>query len=99
MSEANSQQNAPRDPSVRVQGDVRPLTVSDVVRAIRAVDNEAARRVAMFPQTSDEQRDDRRSVRRVVEMLEWYDSNTGRHNIDGWPAANDEAQRRAHDEA
>lgn len=57
-----------------------------VIDAVYAVDREAARRGEMFPQTSDEQRDDRRAVARVMGMLKWYEKNTGCANIKGWPA-------------
>lgn len=39
----------------------------------------------MYPQTSDEQREDRASVRRVCEMVRWYEKNTGCARIKGWP--------------
>lgn len=48
-----------------------PLKLADVLKAIHAVDDEAARRGAMFPQTSDEQDKDRRAVRRVDGVLRW----------------------------
>lgn len=63
-----------------------PLRAPDVVLAILAVDAEAARRGGMFPQTADEQREDRRAVARVVEMLQWYEKNTGCARIKGWPS-------------
>ena len=63
------------------------LQVADVIAAICAVDAEAARRGEMFPQTSDEQREDRRSAARVVNMLEWYEKNTGCALLRGWPRA------------
>lgn len=62
------------------------MLASDVVRAICAVGDEAARRGEMYPQTSDEQREDKCAVRRVVEMLRWYEKNTGCANLKGWPA-------------
>lgn len=62
-----------------------PLKTQDVMAAIYAVDREAARRGEMFPQTSDEQRDDRRSITRVMGMLAWYEKNTGCARIKGWP--------------
>jgi|GEM_PF-4601619 hypothetical protein len=55
MSEAEYDRKTGSDPSARVQCVARPLTVAEVVRAIRAVDDEAARRGSMFPQTADEQ--------------------------------------------
>jgi len=61
------------------------MKTEDVIKAVRAVDDEARRRGAMFPQTSDEQHEDRLAVRRVVGMLEWYEKNTGCANIKGWP--------------
>lgn len=66
---------------------VMPLTVPTVVQAIQSIGDEAARRGEMYPQTADEQRKDKAAVRRVIEMLEWYDKNTGCHRIDGWPSA------------
>lgn len=74
-----------RNSASDVERIVMPLTTSMVIQAIRAVDNEAARRGEMYPQTYDEQREDRAAVRRVTEMLEWYDRNTGCNNVDGWP--------------
>ena len=65
---------------------VMPLRTLDVVLAILAVDTEAARRGEMFPQTSDEQREDRRAVNRVVGMLRWYEENTGCARLKGWPS-------------
>ncbi len=61
------------------------LRTADVVFAIRAVDAEAARRGEMFPQTADEQVEDRAAVRRVIGMLEWYEKDTGCSRIKGWP--------------
>lgn len=63
------------------------LSTADVIIAILAVDREAARRGEMFPQTHDEQREDRRAVARVVGMLRWYQENTGCERIKGWPTA------------
>jgi hypothetical protein len=63
------------------------LRMEDVAAAICAVGAEAARRGEMFPQTSDEQREDRRAVARVVEMLRWYEANTGCARLRGWPKA------------
>ena len=65
---------------------VMPLRTLDVVLAILAVDTEAARRGEMFPQTSDEQCEDRRAVNRVVGMLRWYEENTGCARLKGWPS-------------
>lgn len=62
-----------------------PLRTADVVLSIRAVDTEAARRGEMYPQTADEQEEDRAAVRRVIGMLEWYEKNTGCSRIKGWP--------------
>lgn len=62
------------------------LSLLVVLQAINAVGDEAARRGQMFPQTSDEQREDHRAVRRVVGMLTWYEQNTGCKRIPGWPA-------------
>jgi hypothetical protein len=59
----------------------------DVVKAIRAVDSEAARRGEMYPQTRDDQRDDRVATRRVCEMIEWYATKGGAvaESLDDWP--------------
>jgi len=65
-----------------------PIKLECVVAAIVAVANEARRRGAMFPQTSDEQREDRAAVFRVLGMLNWYEKNTGCANLDGWPERN-----------
>lgn len=56
-----------------------------VIAAILAVDAEAAHRGEMFPQTADEQREDRKAVGRVVAMLMWYEKNTGCARLTGWP--------------
>lgn len=64
-----------------------PLLAQQVIGAIRAVGDEAARRGEMFPQTGDEQREDKLAVRRVVGMLEWYEKNTGCARLKGWPGA------------
>ena len=65
------------------------ITASDVVAAIIAIDKEAARRGEMFPQTSYEQREDRRAATRIIDMLKWYNQNTRCDNIAGWPKAPD----------
>lgn len=64
-----------------------PLGAEQVVAAIYAVGAEAARRGEMFPQTSDEQLEDRHAVARVAEMLRWYEKNTGCARLRGWPGA------------
>lgn len=69
-----------------------PLPLDAVLRAIDAVASEAARRGEMYPQTSEEQREDRLAVRRVVEMLTWYEQNTGCARIKGWPSTTAPAQ-------
>jgi hypothetical protein len=61
------------------------ITAKDVIAAIYAIDREAARRGEMFPQTSDEQREDRRAMTRIMEMIRWYEKNTGCARIKGWP--------------
>lgn len=62
------------------------LAVADVIAAIYAVDNEARDRGRMFPQTSDEQAEDRSATARVVRMIQWYEKNTGCSRLKGWPA-------------
>lgn len=62
-----------------------PIKLECVVAAILAVANEARRRGAMFPQTGDEQREDRAAVHRVLGMLRWYEENTGCANLKDWP--------------
>lgn len=66
-----------------------PLKTKDVLAAIYAVGREAARRGEMFPQTSDEQREDSVAVRRVMGMIEWYERNTGCARIKDWPNTDD----------
>jgi hypothetical protein len=69
-----------------------PATIrtQDVLSAIYAVDREAAWRGEMFPQTSDEQLEDRRAVARVMGMIKWYEKNTGCDRIAGWPGRSPE---------
>lgn len=64
-----------------------PVAYQGIVSAIRAVGDEAARRGAMFPQTRDEQEEDKRAVRRVAEMIEWYATAGGAvaTSLPGWP--------------
>ncbi len=64
-----------------------PVAISahDVVLAIFAVGKEAAKRGEMFPQTREEQREDRQAERRVVEEIDWYEQNTGCAKLKGWP--------------
>lgn len=64
----------------------KPLATDDVIAAIYAVGAEAARRGEMFPQTNDEQLEDRHAVARVAGMLRWYEENTGCARLRGWPA-------------
>lgn len=68
---------------------VAPIGWRDVVQAIHAVDEEAARRGEMFPQTADEQRADRAAVRRVVQMVEWYATRGGAvaEKLASWPSS------------
>lgn len=68
-------------------GTEAPIAWRTVVAAIRAVDGEASRRGKMFPQTSDEQEDDRKAVRRVAEMIEWYATSGGAvaEKLVDWP--------------
>lgn len=64
-----------------------PVAWQGIASAIRAVGDEAARRGAMFPQTRDEQEEDKRAVRRVAEMIEWYATAGGAvaTSLTGWP--------------
>jgi hypothetical protein len=64
-----------------------PVTWTDVVQAIRAVAAEAARRGEMYPQTRDEQDQDRKAFRRVCESIEWYATKGGAvaEKLDAWP--------------
>lgn len=64
-----------------------PVPCATVIAAILAVDSEAARRGEMFPQTADEQREDRKAMGRVVAMLMWYEKNTGCARLTGWPGS------------
>jgi hypothetical protein len=66
----------------------RPVPWEDVIRAIRAVDVESARRGEMWPQTRDEQREDRRAMDRVCETIRFYATNAraGVEMFDGWPS-------------
>ncbi|RQZ08945.1 hypothetical protein DF105_01195 [Burkholderia stagnalis] len=59
------------------QHEAAPIGWQLIVQAINAVDKEAARRGEMYPQTDDEQRVDRKAVRRVIEMIEWYATEGG----------------------
>jgi hypothetical protein len=74
---------------------------TDVVKAIRAVADEAARRGEMYPQTRDEQEEDRKAFRRVCESIEWYATKGGSvaEKLDAWPtiAAPSPAAREAGD--
>jgi hypothetical protein len=75
------------DADAKVVAWLAPVTAEQVVAAIYAVGAEAARRGEMFPQTSDEQLEDRHAVARVAEMLRWYEKNTGCASLRGWPGA------------
>jgi hypothetical protein len=68
-------------------GEEEAISWKDVVKAILAVDKEASRRGEMFPQTSDEQTDDRRAVRRVINMLDFYANHGGSvaEKLSDWP--------------
>lgn len=65
----------------------KPVPWQSVVQAIRAVDAEACRRGEMFPQTADEQREDRRAASRVMEMVTWYANHGGAvaEKLQDWP--------------
>jgi len=69
------------------QHEAAPIGWQLIVQAINAVDKEAARRGEMYPQTDDEQRIDRKAVRRVIEMIEWYATKGGAvaERLDTWP--------------
>jgi hypothetical protein len=73
-----------RNPKFAKRAD-EPVALQTVIDAIYAVDREAAWRGEMFPQTSDEQREDRSATARVTGMLMWYEKNTGCSRIKGWP--------------
>lgn len=75
------------DAEAKVVAWLAPVTTEQVVAAIYAVGAEAARRGEMYPQTRDEQLEDRHSVARVAEMLQWYEKNTGCARLKGWPGA------------
>lgn len=64
-----------------------PIHWRAVIQAIRAVGAEAARRGEMYPQFADEQREDKRAERRVVEMIEWYATKGGSvaMTLPDWP--------------
>ncbi len=64
-----------------------PVAWQVVCAAIQAVDDEASRRGEMFPQTSDEQAMDRKAVRRVAAMIEWYATQGGcmAESLPEWP--------------
>lgn len=66
-----------------------PVPWQSVVQAVFAVAAEASRRGEMFPQTADEQREDRRAVTRVAEMVEWYATRGGAvaEKLENWPRA------------
>ena len=66
-----------------------PIPWAAVNQAIKAVGDEARERGKMFPQTSDEQQDDRAAVKRVMGMIEWYATNGGAvaERLPDWPHA------------
>ena len=65
-----------------------PLPVEVVIKALRAMDAEARKRGAMFPQTREEQEADTAAVRKVIASLEFYGSPRQR-GADGGPTIND----------
>lgn len=72
----------------------RPLPGALVIAALRAMDAEARKRGEMFPQTYEEQREDTKAVRNVIESLEFYTSPrqcgaNGWPMVNGWPALPD----------
>lgn len=73
-------------PSASAQ-QAEPVAWQAITAAIYAVGGEAARRGEMFPQTRDEQNEDRKAVHRVAEMVEWYATKGGAvaMSLDGWP--------------
>lgn len=74
------------DPDARAHNSTaKPISTDDVIAAIYAVGAEAGRRGKNFPQMSDKHLEDRKAVARVVEMLQWYEKNTGNSNLRGWP--------------
>lgn len=62
----------------------QPVAASDVLKAIQAVDDEAARRGEMYPQDADAHAADRKATRRVVEMLTFY-IRQGAEKWKEWP--------------
>ncbi|MFD1557040.1 hypothetical protein ACFSHT_15675 [Paraburkholderia silviterrae] len=74
-------------PTDAAQARTGRLPWQSVIDAIYAVDTESSRRGEMFPQTGDEQRDDRHAVKRVCEMIRWYatKSAAGIESFIGWP--------------
>lgn len=85
-TEANARADALRARIAESQKQ-EPVNWKMVNQAILAVDEEAASRGSMFPQTSDEQREDREAVRRVTGMIEWYATSGGSvaMKLDKWP--------------
>ena len=65
----------------------KPIPWQSVVAAIHAVQTEAARRGEMYPQTRDEQNEDKLAARRTAEMIEWYATKGGSvaEQLDSWP--------------
>jgi hypothetical protein len=68
-----------------------PLPVATVIEALRAMDAEARKRGAMYPQTYDEQQEDKAAIRNVIASLEFYGSERQRRpdggpSIAGWPS-------------
>jgi hypothetical protein len=91
------------DLAAHVKSDLEqaPVSWQSVIDAINAVDTESTRRGEMFPQTSDEQREDRRAVRRVCETIRWYATKggTGIESFVGWPSVAAPAATPMHDGA
>ena len=68
-------------------GEGQPIAWQSIVAAIMAVQKEASRRGEMFPQTSDEDSDDRAATRRVCKMIQWYATDGGSvaEKLRDWP--------------
>lgn len=58
-----------------------------IIKALRAINAEARKRGAMYPQTLDEQGEDTKAVRNVIASLEFYTSKNQCSN--GWPGVKD----------
>lgn len=64
-----------------------PVPWEYIVKAINAVGDEAQERGRLYPQNSDEQMGDRRAIRRICGMIEWYATEGGScaMKLPDWP--------------